>query len=295
MLTEDSNACPGQVHSKAGRAGRQKLAAGRLDAARAALAECRLCAHECGVNRLQGEQGRCHAGAEARIFWAQTEVSDELEILPTYALAFSGCDLRCAFCITGEQSWNPRAGHSMNLSQVVTGAEAALRRGARSVMILGGEPTIHLPSVLELVAALPEDARLVWKTNAHGSVQARALLSGLFDSWLADFKFGNNACASRLAGVDGYLKIVQENLLWAAQETELLVRHLLMPGHIECCWKPIAEWLGTRLPGVKVSLMRGFWPGWKSHRHRELLSTLPESEYQAALEIASRHRMELIP
>ncbi|MEK0446611.1 MAG: hypothetical protein RLZZ399_1932 [Verrucomicrobiota bacterium] len=295
MLTENPITRPERIPPEAVRAGRRWLAKSRLDAARATLADCRLCAHECGVNRLRGEQGRCHAGAEARIFWAQTEVANELEIAPTYALAFSGCDLRCSFCITGEQSWNPRAGQRMDLAQVVVGAENALRLGARSLMILGGEPTIHLPSALELVAALPEDARLVWKTNAHASAQARDFLAGLFDCWLADFKFGNHACASRLAGVDRYLEIVQQNLLWAAQETDLIVRHLLMPGHLDCCWKPIAEWLSNHLPGVKVSLMRGFWPGWKSHRHPELLSALPESEYRAALEIASRNQLRLIP
>ena len=76
------------------------------------LADCHLCEHHCGVNRLAGETGLCHAGAEARIFMAQTEVSDELELIPTFAIALSGCDLRCDFCITGGPSWNPRAGRA---------------------------------------------------------------------------------------------------------------------------------------------------------------------------------------
>ncbi|MEY5024815.1 MAG: hypothetical protein RLZZ244_343 [Verrucomicrobiota bacterium] len=267
---------------------RRRLAAGRVEAAHRALANCRFCAHECGVNRLRGERGPCRAGAESRVFWAQTEVSDEREIVPTYALALSGCDLRCAFCITGEQSWNPSAGEPLRVEQVVAGAAEALRKGARSVMILGGEPTIHLPAVLELVAALPEEARLVWKTNGHASAEGRALLAGLFDVWLVDFKFGNDACAERLAGVKKYGEVLRENLLWSAGEGELIVRHLLMPGHGACCWEPAAAWLAAHLPGVRVSLMRGFWPGWKSHRHAELLSTVGEPEYQRALEVA-RH------
>ena len=84
-------------------------------------------------------------------------------------------------------------------------------------MILGGEPTIHLPTALEIVAALPDDARLVWKTNAHGSAQARKLLDGMFDVWLADFKFGNDDCARRLARVADYGRVVRENLLWAGR------------------------------------------------------------------------------
>ena len=92
------------------------------------LADCRFCAHDCGVNRLAGENGLCHAGAEARFFSAQTEVSDELELIPTFAVALSGCDLRCDFCITGASSWNPRAGAGFDAHAMAAQARAALRR-----------------------------------------------------------------------------------------------------------------------------------------------------------------------
>ena len=161
---------------------------------------------------------------------AQTEVSDELELIPTFAIALSGCDLRCDFCITGGPSWNPRAGEPVRVKELVERADAALANGARTVMILGGEPTIHLPAVLEIVAALPDDAKLVWKTNAHGSAQARELLDGMFDVWLADFKFGNDDCARRLAKAPDYVRVVRENLLWANEHSELIVRHLADAG-----------------------------------------------------------------
>ena len=41
------------------------------------------------------------------------------------------------------------------------------------------------------------------------------LLDGMFDVWLADYKFGNDACAQRLAKVPDYVRVVRENLLWA--------------------------------------------------------------------------------
>jgi putative pyruvate formate lyase activating enzyme len=34
----------------------------------------------------------------------------------------------------------------------------------------------------------------------------------------------------------------------------VLVRHLLMPGHFDCCTRPVLEWLAG-LPGVEVSLL----------------------------------------
>jgi uncharacterized Fe-S radical SAM superfamily protein PflX len=62
-------------------AARSDVARSRLELARGALAECRLCAHGCEVNRLAGERGFWQAGAEARILLAQVEVSDELELI----------------------------------------------------------------------------------------------------------------------------------------------------------------------------------------------------------------------
>jgi putative pyruvate formate lyase activating enzyme len=274
---------------------RSVLARERARIARAILADCHLCEHHCGVNRLAGETGLCHADAEARIFMAQTEVSDELELIPTFAIALSGCDLRCDFCITGGPSWNARAGEPVRLKELVERAGAALANGARTVMILGGEPTIHLPAVLEIVAALPDDTKLVWKTNAHGSAQARELLDGMFDVWLADFKFGNDACARRLAKAPDYVRVVRENLLWANEHSELIVRHLLMPGHVECCWHPVAEWLAAELPGVKVNLRSGFWPAWQAARHPELRGTVTTPENDRAIDLARRLGLNLVP
>jgi len=277
------------------RGSRSALAAGRAREARAGLADCRLCAHDCGVNRLAGEQGLCHAGPETRFFSAQVEMGDEAELTPTFAVALSGCDLRCDFCITGAASWNPQAGREFSARAMAAKAVRALQGGARTIQLLGGEPTIHLPSVLEWVAELPDTAKLIWKTNAHGSAQAREWLDGVFDVWLADYKFGNDACALRLARVPNYLRSVQANLEWATEHSELIVRHLLMPGHGECCWRPAAEWLAAHLPGVKVSLRAGFWPGWQSGRHAELRSTTTVAEEKRAFELARDLGLRLIP
>ncbi len=274
--------------------GRAATARDRAPIAQAMLADCRFCAHDCGVNRLAGETGLCHAGAGARCFCAQTEVSDELELIPTFAVALSGCDMRCDFCITGASSWNSRAGTAFNAHDMAARARAALLAGARTIMVLGGEPTIHLPAALEFVSFLPETARLIWKTNAHGSAQARDLLEGMFDVWLADFKFGNDACAQHLAKVPDYVRVVEENLLWAAEHSELIVRHLLMPGHVDCCWKPVAEWLAANLPGVRVNLRSGFWPAWQAGRHAELRRTVSKAENERARQIADDYGMYLI-
>ncbi|MGE3311328.1 MAG: radical SAM protein [Limisphaerales bacterium] len=300
---------------------RSALARERHPLALQSLAPCHLCLHRCGVDRTTGPAGRCHAGPNARCFSAQTDVSDELELLPSFAISLSGCNLRCDFCITGGPSWNPAAGSDVSPHDLASHVRAAFHRGARTVMILGGEPTIHLPALLELVAALPDNVPIVLKTNACFSEAARPLLFGLFDVWLPDLKFGNPDCAQRLAGIPrsnhpagiqpeskptapespgstDYWATVTSNLIWMAGEgngADLIVRHLLMPGHIECCWAPAARWLSRELPRVKVSLRDGYWPTWHAARHPEFRAPLPRAERDRAMSLAREHRLHLVP
>ena len=276
------------------RKNRASIAAKRACIARQLLADCRFCAHDCGVNRLADETGLCRAKAETYFFSAQIEVSDELELIPTFAVALSGCDMRCDFCITGKESWNSRAGLDFTVAKIAEQATAALASGAKTIMVLGGEPTIHLHSVLELVSCLPDSVKLIWKTNAHGAAQARELLDGMFDVWLADFKFGNDDCARRLAKITDYTHIIQGNLLWSNAHSELIVRHLLMPGHLECCWRPVATWLAENLPGVKVNLRSGFWPAWHAKRHLELGNSTTSLESNRAFKLAQELGLNLI-
>jgi putative pyruvate formate lyase activating enzyme len=276
------------------RSGLRELAGMRAAQARLALQDCHLCEHHCGVDRLAGAMGKCRAGPRARVFSAQTEVSDELDLIPTFAIALSGCDMRCAFCITGAESWDAQAGTSMAIEEIASRAAQSLAVGGKTIMILGGEPTIHLPTALEILAALPPEAIVIWKTNAHGSAEARALLDGLFDIWLADYKFGNDECATRLSRTPDYTRVIRENLRWAHSRVSLIVRHLVMPGHVECCWRPVARWISENLPGAKVNLRTGFWPAWKARTHAELGRTVDANESAQAWAVAREFSLRVI-
>jgi len=223
------------------------------------------------------------------------EVADELELVPTFAIALNGCDLRCKFCITGDMSWHARAGRRFDAQVIASVAQAAISDGAKSIMVLGGEPSIHIPALLELAAALPNSTRLVLKTNGHCSSEARALLDGVFDDWVVDFKFGNEDCALEAARIHQYLPSVQETLIWAASHSRLIIRHLLLPGHVECCWAPIAEWIAAYLPEVKVSLRDGYWPAWHARRAAPLNRLVSSSESESAGRIAAEFQLNLIP
>ena len=66
------------------------------------------------------------------------------------------------------------------------------REGARTLQWVGGEPTIHLPAILEAMAGCTDLPPVVWKSDFHGTPAAFALLDGVVDCYLADFKFGDD-------------------------------------------------------------------------------------------------------
>jgi putative pyruvate formate lyase activating enzyme len=255
---------------------------------------CRLCEHRCGVDRLAGERGPCKAGAEARVFRHRVEYSEEAELVPAHLFYLSGCDLRCAFCIAGADAFDPRRGQPLTRAFFREAVAWGRGQGARTLQWLGGEPTIHLPAIFDAMAGCPDLPPVVWKSDFHFTAEALALLDGMVEVYLADFKFGNDACARRLAGVEGYLRVVTRNLVQAARQGELIVRHLLLPGHHDCCYRPIVRWMKAHLPGVKFSVRDGYLPSWQARHYAELARPLDRRDGRAALSLATRVGLNVI-
>ena len=147
---------------------------------------------------------------------------------------------------------------------------------------VGGEPTIHIPAILEAMADRSTLPAIVWKSDFYGTPEAFALLEDVVSVYVADFKFGNDECASRIARVSDYVRIITRNLQIPSVRPNLIVRHLLLPGHFECCYRPIVEWLSTQLPSVKFSLRDGYLPRWQASRLPELSTPLPVGESERA-------------
>jgi len=117
-------------------------------------------------------------------------------------------------------------------------------------------------------------------------------VDGLVDIYLADFKCGNNECAQKLLGVLDYLDIVQTNLLCANKQAELYVRHVAMSGHIDCCGRPIMEWIAERIPTAKMSLRFDYIPPIPAGNCPS--SYIQDSEKQKIIEIAKQLSLDVI-
>jgi putative pyruvate formate lyase activating enzyme len=266
----------------------------RLSEAQRHYRRCLLCEHRCGADRIAGERGPCKAGAEARVYRHRVECGEELELVPSHLFYLSGCDLRCAFCIAEENAFDPGRGVPLTGEFLREAVAWGQGRGARNVQWVGGEPTIHIPAVLQAMSELASRPPIVWKSDFYGTPEAFDLLDGVVDIYVADLKFGRDECARRIASIDNYMAIVTRNLCRVAEKNDLIVRHLLLPGHFECCYQTIVGWLRSRLPHVKFSLRDGYLPKWRAASVPELAGCLPRGEAVRARALAEELELNVV-
>jgi len=82
------------------------------------------------------------------------------------------------------------------------------------------------------------------------------------------------------------MNALSRNHLYAKKYGELIIRILVLPGHNNCCTKPILQWIYDNLgPLTRVNLMFQYHPAWKSNQRPELRRRLNNSEINEALKI----------
>jgi putative pyruvate formate lyase activating enzyme len=206
----------------------------------------------------------------------------------------SGCDLRCAFCIAGANAFNPQVGTELTGSFLSDAIRWGQERGAINIQWVGGEPTIHIPAILRAMSDCDQLPAIVWKSDFYGTPAAFSLLKGIVNVYVADFKFGNDECAERLAGIDRYVSVIIRNLHAAGRDADLIVRHLLLPGHFDCCYRPIVDYMARELAGVKFSIRSGYLPRWRAHSYSELARPLESQVADAARDLAIERGLNVI-
>jgi putative pyruvate formate lyase activating enzyme len=159
--------------------------------------------------------------------------------------------------------------------------------GARSLCFIGGDPVPHIPFILPTLAALGERKRIpaVLNSNFYLSADALALLDGAIDIYLPDLKFGPatgpQSCGEQIGGMPDYWRVVTGAIDQLYQQgARLLIRHLLMPGHWECCTVPILHWLTQYLA--------------PTHARGALAATLSQAEIDQAQQLAQALQLNLV-
>jgi putative pyruvate formate lyase activating enzyme len=262
------------------------------------LRECRLCEHDCGVDRSSGQRGRCGV-AEAKVACDFVHHGEERVLVPSYTVFFPGCNLECAFCQNHDISTDPRSGSVISSGDMASrierlgGKDADRSQEIRNVNWVGGEPTPNLPFILGVLEHASANAPQVWNSNMYLTEKAMKLLDGTMDVYLTDLKFGNDECARRLAGAGDYLRITARNHRLAAAQGEVIVRHLMLPGHLECCTLPVLDWLADNMSGALINIMDQYRPEHRAWEHPELRRRLSPKDHRVAVEYAREKGLDI--
>ena len=269
------------------------------------LGHCNFCRWNCNVDRrVSGKRGTCQLGAQSRVGSFFHHRGEELIYRGTRGsgtIFFTSCNMRCAFCQNGDISTDKNNGMEVTAEDLALMARQLRHGGCHNVNWVGGDPTIHLHTILAAIDLLDDDSLerneerrkriqrvnsdygmwprgaacrhggsfnvpLLWNSNMYLTEETIRLLRVCTDVWLPDFKFGPGKCAVEVARTPWYWETITANLIrlrdWGANTS---IRHLVMPNHVDCCTRPVLDWLAEFWPEVPINIMDQYHPDTHTH------------------------------
>jgi putative pyruvate formate lyase activating enzyme len=240
------------------------------------LESCVLCEKNCRVDR-RSVTGSCRV-SKPFIASEFLHMGEERVLVPSHTIFFSGCNFDCVYCQNWDISQHPDQGMVLEPDKLAKVIDLRRRHGSMNVNFVGGEPTPNLPYIFKTMKYSMENIPVVWNSNLYLSENAMKLLDGFADLYLTDFKYGNNVCAEELSGISNYVEVVRRNHKSAYKAGDMIIRHLIIPNHVECCSKPLLKWISDNLGSeVVLNIMPQYRPVYKALEHPDI-SVFPSQE-----------------
>lgn len=279
----------------------------RIAAARGLLEHCTVCPHECGVNRLEGELGVCRIGARARVASFGPHFGEESPLVGergSGTIFFEGCSLLCVFCqnfdishIDQQGDVSPQAVDDGQLADIMLNLQ---EQGCHNINLV--TPTHVVPQVLAaLPAAIERGLRLpiVYNSGGYDRPVTLRLLEGVVDIYMPDCKFWKEETAALYTRAENYPRVMREAVREMHRQVGdlvldeegiavrgLLVRHLVMPGHLDETREILAFLARDISPRTYVNVMDQYRPCHKAFQYEKINRPLRAEEYEQALAMA---------
>lgn len=254
------------------------------------LEDCNFCERRCGVNRKKKKPGYCGIEIVSRYSAEFLHQGEEPELVPSHTIFFTGCNFKCVYCQNWDISQSPGSGIPIipqELARIITMRRAY---GSRNVNFV--TPTPHTHTILKILSALKVNVPIVWNSNMYYSSEIAALLEGVVDVYLGDMRYGNDVCANKFSNAPDYWNIVTRNFKTAYNTGEILLRQLVLPGHIDCCTDPIVKWTKDNIPRVRFNLMFQYRPNYRAYDYPEIDRGLMQDEIRKAIDIVRESGLE---
>lgn len=277
----------------------------RAAAAVQRLRECQICPRRCGVDRIGGLHGNfCHAARLAMVSSFGPHHGEERVLSGrsgSGTIFFTYCSLGCVFCQNYQLS-HLGEGRETTAEEL---AEIMLRlqkMGCHNINLV--TPTHFVPQILEaLVLAAPEGLRLplVYNTGAYEELETLALLDGVVDIYMPDFKYWDSEVAAKLSSARDYPELARAAVKEMHRQVGdlhvdkdglavrgLILRHLVLPGGLSGS-KELFEFVARDLScRTYLNIMNQYRPHFRAHEFPPLDRPLSSEDYEQAVRSALR-------
>lgn len=243
------------------------------------LENCCFCERRCQVNRAEGETGFCYIPKDSYVSSAFLHTGEEAPLIPSGTIFFQGCNFSCVFCQNYDisQSWKKKKkiediARKTDSIQLANLADRLVEKGAININYVGGDPIPNIHTIVGSLQHQTSNITQLWNSNFYLTEESLSLIIDFMDFWLPDFKYGNNSCAEKYSGIPNYYDVITRNLKRIHNDGsgEIIVRHLVMPNHIDCCSKPILDFISKETSKCVVNIMQQFRPEYQSHNYKEI-------------------------
>ena len=236
---------------------------------------CRLCARNCGVDRVNGKSGFCKSTATPKIARAALHMWEEPIISGdrgSGTIFFSGCSLGCIFCQNAEISFGA-SGREVSEERLAEIMLELQQKGAHNINFV--TPTHFAPTVCVAVRIARDKGLtvpIVYNTGTYDNVETVKMLNGTVDIYLADYKYNRKETAKKYSAAENYTEVcrlaidemvdqcgvpvVKDGIM----RSGVIVRILLLPGHVaeaKLSVKYLYEKYGDN---IYISLMNQYTP-----------------------------------
>lgn len=266
------------------------------------LKECHLCPRNCGVDRLAGQKGFCGVDAGIMVARAALHMWEEPCISGkegSGAVFFSGCSLGCAFC----QNRTISKGQSGKVITVEHLAELFLDLQAQKANNINLVTAGHfLPQVRDALILAKEQGLtipVVYNSSGYEKAEMLRYLEGLVDIYLPDLKYLEADLAGKYSHVKDYPEVAMKALEEMVRQVRtpefdergmmkkgVIVRHLLLPGHVRNSKKVLEYLYGTYGDQIYISLMNQYTPMPAMKDDPQLSRKVTDREYDRLLDHA---------
>lgn len=274
----------------------------RVEAARSLLRNCRVCPRHCGVDRLNGELGKCRTPGGVMVSSYGPHFGEESPLVGrngSGTIFFTNCNLRCVFCQNYSIS-QLGEGDKVSKEELACVMLSLQDKGCHNINLVS--PTHVVPQILEAFEMAVKSGLqlpLVYNSGGYDSIETLRLLEGIVDIYMPDMKYSDEKNAEKLSGVENYPSInraavkemhrqvgdLQINEDGIAQRG-LLVRHLVLP-HGLAGTKEVVNFLANEVsPDTYVNIMAQYHPCHKAFQFPSLSRRISAGEFQEAVTLA---------